>query len=100
MAISLHNVRSPGRATLPFEAPVFRSKDLSALPLAAPGPATPIDDMSFEHAHRVPELSSARTPRIDRLSLAPGLIQGSAAAAPGGRPEDSTLGEAADEKCP
>jgi hypothetical protein len=38
-----------------LEAPVFRSKDLSALPLTALGPVTPIADRSLEHAHRVPE---------------------------------------------
>src|SRR5258708_39986586 len=44
---------------------------------------TPSADISFEHAHKVFDRSSASTPKIDRLPKAPCLIQSSAFAVPG-----------------
>jgi len=40
-------------------------------------------DTSFEQTHKRLERSSTSTPNVDRLSKAPGLIQGSAVEAPG-----------------
>src|SRR5579863_3037374 len=57
---------------LPLAAPVRRSKPLRALRLSSLLEGPPNALRSFEHAQSVFALSSASTPRMDRVSDAPG----------------------------
>lgn len=50
---------------------VARSKALTWLPLASPGPATPSADTSLEQTHRRPAFWSTSVPNVERLSNAP-----------------------------
>jgi hypothetical protein len=68
---------------LAFGLPVCRSKALSQLPFASPGPGMPQPETSLEHAQSVPAASSASRPKIERVSCAAGAIHGSAEGAPG-----------------
>src|SRR6266403_6419590 len=70
--MSLQKAGAPGSATLRFAAPVRRSKPFRALPLSPLPEGPPKALRSFEHAQSVFALSSASTPKMDRVSDAPG----------------------------
>src|ERR1700722_2974382 len=79
IAMSLQKLCLPANSARTLPAPVFRSKPITALPLFAPTTLIPLLDKSSEQTHKVLEGSSARTPRIDALPKAPGLIHTSGA---------------------
>src|SRR5262245_46219161 len=82
--MSLQKERVPGSVALTFPSPVRRSKPLRWLPLTELGPGTPNPDKSFEQTHSMWAVLSTSTPSVDRVSKAPGLIQGSSFVAPRG----------------
>jgi hypothetical protein len=70
--MSLQKAWAPGSATLRFAAPVLRSRPFRALRLSPLLEGPPKALRSFEHAQSVFALSSANTPKMDRVSDAPG----------------------------
>ena len=81
--MSLQMLPVPGNGTLILPSPEIRSKALRLLPVAAPGPGTPSAEMSLEQTQSTPFLSSTSTPKVERVSYAPGAIHASAVAEPG-----------------
>src|ERR1700753_988146 len=72
--MSLQRLCSPGKAARTFPAPVLRSKPTSALPAPPPGTLIPPLERSSEQAHTVLDASSTRTPRMEAVPEAVGLI--------------------------
>src|ERR1700740_1006862 len=70
--MSLQKALEPGNETLRFPTPVLRSKPFNALRVSLPDAGPPNALKSFEHAHRVFDPSSAKTPVIERELAAPG----------------------------
>src|SRR6267143_6657265 len=70
--MSLQKAWGPGRGTLRLAAPVRRSKPFRALRLSPLLEGPPKALRSLEYAQSVFALSSANTPKMDRVSDAPG----------------------------
>src|SRR5437867_10039851 len=80
-AMSLHTPLLGGKGYVPLTAPVFKSKDRSAVcPTTGAPPRPPVE---FWHTHRVLVLSSASTPSTFVRPVADARIHGSACEAPG-----------------
>src|SRR5580692_11834603 len=77
--MSLQKGCGSGSGTLRLAAPVLRSKPFRALRLSPPLEGPPKALRSLEHAQRVPEAWSAKTPVIDREPAAPGAMNRAAA---------------------
>src|SRR5580704_2831658 len=77
--MSLQKECGSGSGTLRLAAPVLRSKPFKALRLSPLLEGPPKALRSFEHAHRVPEAWSAKTPVIEREPAAPGATNSAAA---------------------
>src|SRR5580692_2568307 len=77
--MSLQKGCGSGSGTLRLAAPVLRSKPFRALRLSPLLEGPPKALRSFEHAQRVPEASSAKTPVIEREPAAPGATNTAAA---------------------
>src|SRR6516165_4043992 len=74
---SLHIAGLPGSSALTLPSPEVKSKPLTKLPGTELGPGTPDEEKSFEHTQSMFAFPSTKTPSIDRVPNAAGLIHGS-----------------------
>src|SRR6266436_6529346 len=77
--MSLQKGCGSGSGTLRLAAPVRRSKAFRAAPRSRPSDEPPKALRSLEQAQRVPKVSSAKTPVIEREPAAPGATNTAAA---------------------